>query len=87
MIEFNWRLGCGKRGGELGGDDHLIAILALGHPLSDPRFALFVLVVVGRVDEVAAVLIEEIEHLKGSLLVAFAQELLPGLAEVHGPQA
>lgn len=61
-----------EAGSKFGGDDHFVAIFVLGHPFSDPGFALFVLVVVGRVNEVTAVIIEEIEHGEGGLLVTFA---------------
>lgn len=39
-------------GRELGGNDHLVAVVLLGHPLADPGFGFFVLVVVGCIDEV-----------------------------------
>ncbi len=39
-----------------------------------------------RVNKVAPLLIEIVEHCEGSLLVALAEELLPGLTEVHGTQ-
>ena len=39
----------------LGGDDHLVAILLLGHPFAEPDFRFFGLVVVACVDEVAAI--------------------------------
>lgn len=71
---------------ELGGNDHLISDATLLHPLSEPLLALFVLIVVGRVDKVAALLVEEVEDLKSCLLVARAHEILPGVAKVHGSQ-
>jgi len=39
-----------------------------------------------RVDEVATLLIEVVEHCEGSLLVALAEELLPGITEIHGTE-
>lgn len=74
-------------GGEFGRDDHLIPVLAPGHPFADPGLALFVLVVVGGVDEVPAVVVEVVEDLEGCLPVTFPHELLPRLAEIHGPKA
>ncbi len=75
-----------ETGGELGGDDHFVAVLAPSHPFADPGFALFVLVVVGGVDEVAPIGVEVVEDGEGGFLAAFAHELFPGSAEVHGPQ-
>lgn len=76
-----------ETGGEFGGDDHFVAVLAAGHPFTDPGFALFVLVVVGGVDEVAAVGVEVVEDAEGGFLAAFAHELFVGVAEVHGAEA
>lgn len=70
--------------GVLGCNHHLVPILTSGHPFTDPRFALPSLIVVGRVDEVAAVLVEVVQHFKCGLLVTFAQDVLPSLAKVHG---
>ena len=52
--------GVGRR--EFGGEDDLVAVPARLHPLAQPFFVLFVLVVVGRVDEVAAVVDKVVEH-------------------------
>ena len=39
-----------------------------------------------RVDEIPTLLVEVIQDFKHSLLVAFAHELLPCVAEVHGAE-
>ena len=70
-------------GGELGGDDHLVAHAALREPFADPLLGLLVLVVVGRVDEVAALGVEEVHHFEGRLFVAFAHHALPVELLVH----
>lgn len=62
---------------ELGRDDHLVAHAALLHPFADPLLGFFVLVVIGRVDEVAALRVEVVHHFKSRLLVAFSQHSLP----------
>lgn len=56
----------------LGGDDHLVADAAFLHPLADPLLRLLILVVVGRVDEVAALLVVEVQDALGCFLVASA---------------
>lgn len=71
---------------EFGGDDHFVAVLALGHPFADPGFTFFVLVVVGGVDEVSPVGVEVVEDAEGGFLGAFAHELFVGFAEVHGAE-
>ena len=73
--------------GEFGREDNLVAVLPRFHPFAEPGFGLLHLVIVGRVDEVAAVLEEVVEHLEGGVLVAFAEEFGPGVAEVHGAEA
>jgi hypothetical protein len=40
-----------------------------------------------RIDEIAALVVEVVQDLKHSLLVAFAHELRPRVAEVHGSEA
>ena len=52
-------------------NNHLIPHPTLLHPLTNPRLALFILVIIARVDEVATIIVEVIENLKGSILVAF----------------
>lgn len=73
--------------GEFGRNHHLVAVFALGHPLADPRLALLVLVIVGRVDEVAAVFDEGVEEGEGLRFVHAAHAVLPGFADGHGAQA
>jgi hypothetical protein len=51
---------------------HLIAIASCLQPLAQPLLGLVVLVVNGRIDEVAALAVEVVENLKGRLLAAFA---------------
>ena len=65
----------GVAGGEFGGDDHLVAQAAGGHPLADPLFGLLILVVVGGVDEVAALLVEVVEKGEGLVFADWAHEL------------
>jgi len=71
---------------ELCSNDHLVAVLASGHPFADPGFGFFALVVVGGIYEVTAVVEEVIKHLKGLFLVAFAHHTFPGIAEIHGSE-
>ena len=52
--------GVGRR--EFGGEDDLVAVPARLHPFAEPLLVLFVLVVVRRVDEVAAVVDKVVEH-------------------------
>ena len=72
---------------ELGREDDLRTIIAHLHPLADPNFRHFVLIVVGCVDEIAASVIEAIKHLETSVFVHCPHEILPGSSEVHGPEA
>jgi hypothetical protein len=76
-----------KACGKLGRDNHLIAVVLLLHPLSDPLLGFFTLVVVGGIDEVTALLVEVVEHGEGRVFVALAEEGFPGFAEVHGAEA
>lgn len=70
-----------------GGDDHLVVILAISHPFANLRLALLVLVIIRSVNEVTAVLIEEVEHAESGFLVTFAQDSLPGVSEIHCAEA
>lgn len=65
------------RASELGSQNNLISIATLRHPLANPLLGLAELVQVGRVDEVAALLMEVIEDSKSCLLVALAHERRP----------
>ena len=58
--------------GEFGSEDDLVAVLAGVHPFAEPLLRLFALVLVGGVNEVAAVFEKEVEHRKGGFFVAFA---------------
>jgi len=69
---------------KLSRQDNLVAVAAFGHPLADPALRLAELVHVGRVDEIAALLVESVEDGEGGGLGAFAHEGRPGVAEVHG---
>lgn len=80
-------MGAAEDGGVLGGDDHLVADAALPHPLADPDLGLLVLVVVGRVDEVAALAVEVVEDALGRRLVARPHVVRPLGPEVHRAQA
>ena len=53
------------RSGEFGGENYAVPDLAGSHPFADPGFGLFVLIIVGGVDEVAAGLDEGVEELEG----------------------
>lgn len=75
-----------EAGGVLGSNDHLIAVPAFGHPLTDPGLTLPGLVVVGGVEKVAAGLVEMVEDSMALLLVALAHRFLPVLTESHGSQ-
>ena len=55
-------------------NDHLISYATLLHPLADPHLALFVLVVVGRIQKVATILVKVVEDLKDCLLRALTHE-------------
>ena len=72
--------------GELGGEDDLVAVLAGFHPFAEPFLGFLHLVVVGGVDEVAAVVEEVVEDFERGFLVAFAQEFGPRVAKVHGAE-
>ncbi len=72
--------------GKFGGEDHLVAVPPRGHPLAEPGLRLLALVVVGGVEEVAAVRDEAVEHGEGGFLVAFAEEAGPGVAKVQGAE-
>lgn len=65
----------------LGANDHFLTVSAGGHPLADPVFALAVLVVVGCVDEVAALVDEEVEELEGLFFGTVAEECFVIFAE------
>ena len=53
----------GVAGGVFRGDDHLVAETGLrGKPFANPSLGLLVLVVVGCVDEIAALTVEEVEE-------------------------
>lgn len=73
--------------GELGRDNHLIAPAPRLHPLAEPLLALAELVVDRRVDEVATLAVEVVEHSEGSILGALAEGSFPGVTEVHGAKA
>lgn len=66
--------------GILGREDDLVAHIARLHPFAQPLFRVFVLVVVGSIDEVATVLVEGVEDLKRGLFVAFPESFFPGCA-------
>lgn len=68
--------------GELGGQNKLVTVVALLHPLSEPFFRLPMLVVVCRVKEVAPIIVVEIKDLLRCLLVAFSQKVLPNLVSI-----
>ena len=72
---------------EFGGQDDLVAVPAGCHPFAEPLLRFFHLVVVGRVDEVAAHVEEVVEDFERGFLVAFAEEVGPRVAEVHGAEA
>ena len=76
----------GEIGGVLGGDNYLISILTSGHPFTYPCLALLGLIVVSCVDEIATVFVEVVQHFEAGFLVTFAQEVLPGIAKVHGTE-
>lgn len=68
----------GEIGGVLGRDHELVAdVWAGGQPFSDPCLGLLGLVVVGRVNEIAALGVKEIEHFKGTFFVHFTHETFP----------
>ena len=77
----------GEGHGEFGGEDDFVAVFARRHPFTKPGFRFFVLVVVGSVDEVPAVVVEEIEYFERGFLVAFAHGSFPGFAKVQGAEA
>ena len=70
-------------GGEFGSEDHFVAVLALLQPFADPCLAFLALVVVGGVNEVTTIVVEEVEHGEGGLLCAFSQSLFPVLTKIH----
>lgn len=74
------------RGRELGGQDDLVTDPTLLHPLAQPALRLLVLVVVGRVDHVAAGVVEGVQELEGLLLAHRAHEAGPGIADGHGAE-
>ena len=74
----------------LGRDDHFLAAAAGLQPLSNPALRVAALVVVGRIDKVAAVLLEVVEHSESRILRAFAKDVVPRcrlarLAETSDP--
>jgi hypothetical protein len=72
---------------KLGCYDHIIPHAPLFHPLANPLLAFTKLVVDGRIDEVAALLVEVVEHGEGCLLGTFAESGFPSFTEVHGAEA
>ena len=60
------------------GEDDLVPVVAGGHPLADPGFGFFVLVVVGCVDEVAAEGGEGVEEGEGGVFGHGAHDGGPG---------
>jgi len=76
------RVGCG----ELGSNDHVVPVASLLHPLADPGFGLFILVIVGRIDEIAAGVEVGVHELEGLFLAHAAHESGPGVANAHCAQ-
>ena len=68
---------CTVRCGVLGCENYVVTILTLLHPFANPRLGLLVLVVVGRVDEIAAGIIVSIEELEAVVFRHAAHEALP----------
>lgn len=66
---------------ELGGDDHLVTVSTLFHPLAKPLLRLLILVVVGCVDEVASSFDKGVKQSKRLLLVHAAHEFRPGISD------
>ena len=73
--DFTMAAVVGVAGGELGGDDHLVAQAAGGHPFADPLLRLLGLVVVGGVDEIASLLVEIVEKRECVVFADWAHEL------------
>ena len=71
LLEFD-RSGRRIGGGKFRREDDLVAVLAGFHPFAEPFLRFFHLVVVGGVDEVAAVGEEVVEEFERGFLVAFA---------------
>jgi hypothetical protein len=67
----------------LGSDDHFLSPAGLSQPLSNPSFALPVVIIVCRVDEVSTEVVKRVQQLKGAFLGAFAQETSPLVAETY----
>ena len=67
--------------GVFGGDDHLVAEAPRLEPLSDPDLRLLRLVIVGRVDEVAALRVVIVENLENCLFSHFTHEGIPAVNE------
>jgi hypothetical protein len=64
-------------GGVLGRNNHLVAVTAFLHPFSNPALGFLELVIVGRVDEVTSILVEEIQDLLCLFLIAMPHVILP----------
>ena len=67
-------------------EDNMVAIPALGHPLADPGLALLVLVVVRRVDEVAAGVVVGVQEREGVGFGHGPHPAGPGVADRHGAE-
>ena len=72
--------------GKLRRKDNMVPIAPFRHPLTKPRLALLVLVVVGRVDEVTAGVVVGVEEFEGVSFGHAAHPGRPGVADGHGAE-
>ena len=73
--------------GILCSDDELVSDTAAGCPFTEPSLALFSLIEIGSIDEVAAMLIESVEDLKSRVFFTLLHATGPSLAKVHSAEA
>lgn len=71
----------------LGRQHNLISNPSRRDPLANPRLRLPILVIVRRVDEVPAALVEAVHDGEGIGFGALAHEVLPGEPKVRSPEA
>lgn len=71
------------RCGVLCGQDNLVTVLVLLHPLPNPGLALLGLVIVGGINKIPSVLVKEIEDCEARLLVALPNMTSSRLASVN----
>ena len=63
--------------------NHKLAVVPLLHPFAKPHLGLLVLIVVGRVNEIATGFVVGVEKLEGLFLAHGAHEIRPSVSNGH----